>query len=77
MRAPGPRDSRPLFDNFVMTITSREAATRHGALMTPGTSRPNPKGIVMLALATFALFAAAIAFPGLIAVVMSRTAAAH
>jgi hypothetical protein len=31
----------------------------------------------MLTLATFALFAAAIAFPGLIAVVMSRTAAAH
>ena len=31
----------------------------------------------MLALATFALFAAAIAFPGLIAVVMSRTAEAH
>jgi hypothetical protein len=45
--------------------------------MTPETSRPNQKGTVMLALATFALFAAAIAFPGLIAVVMSRTAAAH
>jgi hypothetical protein len=71
------RDSRPLFDNFVMTITSRGTAVRHGAVMTPGASRPNQKGTVMLALATFALFAAAIAFPGLIAVVMSRTADAH
>jgi hypothetical protein len=77
MRAPKARDSRPLFDNFVMTITSPEAAARHGAVMTPGTFRPNQKGTVMLALATFALFAAAIAFPGLIAVVMSRAAAAH
>jgi hypothetical protein len=31
----------------------------------------------MLALTTFALLAAAIAFPGVIAVVMSRTAYAH
>jgi hypothetical protein len=60
-----------------MAITSHGAALRHGALTTSGTSRPNQGRLVMLTLVTFALFAVAIAFPGFIAVAMSRAVDAH
>jgi hypothetical protein len=60
-----------------MAITSRAAMARHGALTMSGTSRPNQGRLVMLTLVTFALFAVAIAFPGFIAVAMSRAVDAH
>lgn len=60
-----------------MAVTSAAATTRHGARTTSGTSRPNLGRLVMLTLVTFALFAVAIAFPGFIAVMMSRAVDAH
>jgi hypothetical protein len=75
---PGARFYRPqAIDHFVMAITSVDAGVGHGGLTTPGISRPHQRGeLVMMTMLTIALFAMALAFPGLITAVMSRAAAA-
>ena len=58
----------------MMAITSADAGVRHGAFTTPGMLRPTRRELVMMTMVTLSLFAVALAFPGLITAVMSRSA---
>jgi hypothetical protein len=55
-----------------MAITSAEAELSQAAFTAPGNPPSQAQGrLVMMAMITFALFAVALALPGLIAVLMS------
>ena len=57
-----------------MAITSAEAEVPHAPIHEPGDSpRDQPEGrLIMMAMITIALFAVALALPGLIVVLLSR-----
>jgi len=54
-----------------MAITSAEAVVRHSAPMPPGGFPGPTKGRLVMLTVMFGLFAVALAFPGLITVIMS------
>ena len=54
-----------------MAITSAKVVTRHATIHDARES-PRAQPLIMMAMITFALFAVALALPGLIAVLMSR-----